>query len=327
MTVAVVCLAPSAAELIGQARTLAAGVRVVALCEATDEQLELYGACGADEILRMPSSEDDCAQGTRLAHALELLAPDAALFPATVRGRFLAAWVAAKLQTGLTADCTALSLTAEGQLLQTRPAYGGNLIADIVCPNHRPQLASVRPGVFATPERDNTRACPTLTEVADDGFAWEGFNAGVKGNTLAAKLTRLAFTPAAGGVALQTAEVIVAGGKGVQGKRGFETLWQLAVLLNGALGATRGAVDAGWAPYACQIGQTGVTVRPRLYLAFGISGMVQHLVGMGGAQTVIAVNNDRNAPIFDHADYGIVGDWQTTAETMIHYLRERMDTP
>jgi len=217
--------------------------------------------------------------------------------------------VAAKLETGLTADCTGLSLTPEGYLLQTRPAYGGNLIADILCRDCRPQLASVRPGVFPSPQVLPGAACAPVVDF---------FPA-----ALPTMLERVAFTPSEGGTSLQSAQVIVAGGKGVGGKQGFETLAELAALLHGALGATRGAVDAGWVSYPHQIGQTGATVRPKLYLAFGISGLVQHIVGMNGSETVVAVNTDRNAPIFDNADYGIVGDWQTTAETMIRYLKER----
>lgn len=309
MTIVVVCCAASAGELIGKARSLTDGVRVIALCEVGDAQLNFYGACGADGLLRLPACSDDCAQGTAIAQALRYVAPDAALFPATVRGRFLSAWVAAKLETGLTADCTELSLTPEGYLLQTRPAYGGNLIADILCKDRRPQLASVRPGVFPPPQ-----ALPGAARVPVVDF----FPA-----ALPAMLERVAFTPSEGGTSLQSARLIVAGGKGVGSKRGFETLAELAAMLHGALGATRGAVDAGWIPYSHQIGQTGSTVRPKLYLAFGISGFIQHVVGMNGSETVVAVNTDRTAPIFGNADYGIVGDWQTTAETMIRYLKER----
>lgn len=313
MNIAVVCVAPSADELIARARTLGAEVTVTALLEDGDPLAQHYGACGADTLYRIPACTDDCVQGSRIAWALRKLAPDAALFPATVRGRFLSAWVAAKLETGLTADCTALALTPEGDLLQTRPAYGGNLLADIVCRPSRPQLASVRPGVFPAPEAALQAACPAVHTLTPPVFP--------------NLLTRFALTPSEGGVTLQGARVIVAGGKGVGGRQGFETLSTLAALLNGAVGATRGAVDAGWVSYAHQVGQTGVTVRPRLYLAFGIHGSVQHIAGMSGAQTVVAVNTDRNAPIFDHADYGIVDDWQTAAEAMIRHLRERKDTP
>ena len=309
MTIAVVCCASSAGELIGKALSLADGIRVVALYETGDPQADCYGAWGADTLLRLPACPDDCAQGTAIAQALRQAAPDAALFPATVRGRFLSAWVAAKLETGLTADCTGLCLTPEGYLLQTRPVYGGNMMADILCRDSRPQLASVRPGIFPPPRALSGQACAHVTDFIPDA--------------LPAMLERVAFIPTEGSASLTRAGVIVAGGKGVGGKSGFETLGELAALLGGALGATRGAVDAGWISYAHQIGQTGTTVRSKLYLAFGVSGMVQHAVGMTGAQTVVAVNTDRNAPIFDNADYGIVGDWKATAEAMIRYLKER----
>lgn len=313
MTICVVCCAPSAPELVAKARQLTADGSVLALVEGDAFDAATLGACGADTLYRLPACADDCAQGTRIAEALRFVAPDAALFPATVRGRFLSAWVAARLQTGLTADCTALWITPDGLLLQTRPAYGGTLLADILCRHHRPQLASVRPGVFEQPKASAASrahaACPPIIDLPPAATP--------------AYLSRVAFAPAEGGMALQNAQVIVAGGKGVGGREGFETLATLAALLHGTVAASRGAVDAGYAPYRMQVGQTGVTVRPKLYLAFGISGMVQHTVGMSSAQTVVAVNSDPRAPIFDHADYGIVGDWFAAAEAMIGHLTKR----
>ncbi len=308
MTIAVYCerTGASGPELIGKAKEL--GARVLALCE--DESAARALACGADGALLIGRSDDDCAQGTIAAQAIRRLDPDAALFPATVRGRFLSAWVAAKLDTGLTADCTGLALTKDGLLEQSRPAFGGNLTADILCRERRPQMASVRPGVFPLPEERRAR----------QSVAAERFNA----PDLPALLTRLDFTPMQNGGSLQTARVVIAGGKGVGGRRGFDKLARLAALLGGAVGATRSAVDAGWMPYAHQIGQTGVTVRPKLYIGFGVSGLVQHIVGMNSAQTVVAVNSDRNAPIFRCADYGVVSDWETAADAMIaHYQHRR----
>jgi len=140
-------------------------------------------------------------------------------------------------------------------------------------------------------------------------------------------LTPLRFLPSESGIALQSARVIVTGGKGVGGKRGFEKLQELARLLGGMVGATRGAVDAGWISYSHQIGQTGVTVRPEWYLCFGVSGMIQHVAGMSAAKKVIAVNSDRSAPIFRCADYGFVGDWEAVADQMIKHLKERKEKP
>lgn len=310
MILAVVCEGNGSAapELLGKARSLDPGGRVIALGEGEGTPADLYAACGADEVVRLEPGADDCVQGTRIAEALAALKPDIVLFPATVRGRFLSAWAAARLQTGLTADCTALSISAEGLLLQSRPAFGGSLTADILCRERRPQMASVRPGVFPCPAPGPLRRAGVCSFTASPA---------------AALMERLSFTPNEDGVSLRQAKVIVAGGKGVGGRRGFEKLAELAHLLGGAVGASRAAVDAGFIGYAHQVGQTGVTVRPELYLAFGISGLAQHIVGMNGAKTVIAVNTDRNAPIFSCADYGIEAGWEETVDVMIRYQKER----
>ena len=308
MTTVVYCEAGHrhALELIAKARTLSS--EVIALCE--DEAA--CGAClaaGADRAALLPLAPDDCAQGDAVSAALYRLAPDSVLFPATVRGRFLSGWAAARLQTGLTADCTALGVTPDGLLLQSRPAFGGNLTADILCREKRPQMASVRPGVFTMPETEgNVPAAPI--EKLDV-------------RPLRDYLTREGFTPAQNAVSLQDAQVIVAGGKGVGSRKGFDKLFRLAALLGGAVGATRSAVDAGYIGYAHQIGQTGVTVRPRLYIVFGASGAIQHTVGMSAAKTVIAVNRDRLAPIFRCADYGVAADWEETIDVMISELSEQ----
>ena len=309
MILAVYCEArhPAGPALVAEARRLSPGGRVVAVHEDRDPSTCL--AAGADEALWLEAVEDDCAQGSRIVRVLEGLRPDAALFPATVRGRFLSAWTAGKLRTGLTADCTDLSVTGDGLLLQTRPAYGGSLTADILCRTRRPQMASVRPGVFPPPEREDRRP-GAVSRSADLPL-------------IAAKTALLARRSLSGGVSLQSAKVIVAGGKGIGGREGFDLLFRLADALHGAVGASRSAVDAGWIGYEHQIGQTGAAVNPRLYIAFGISGMVQHIVGMRGAKTVVAVNQDRNAPIFRAADYGIVAPWRETAEYMLQSVQRR----
>ena len=295
-----------ALELIAKARTLSS--EVIALCE--DEAA--CGAClaaGADRAALLPLAPDDCAQGDAVSAALYRLAPDSVLFPATVRGRFLSGWAAARLQTGLTADCTALGVTPDGLLLQSRPAFGGNLTADILCREKRPQMASVRPGVFPMPETEGDVPAAPMEKLDV--------------RPLRDYLTREGFTPAQNAVSLQDAQVIVAGGKGVGSRKGFDKLFRLAALLGGAVGATRSAVDAGYIGYAHQIGQTGVTVRPRLYIVFGASGAIQHTVGMSAAKTVIAVNRDRLAPIFRSADYGVAADWEETIDVMISELSEQ----
>lgn len=309
MTITVFCEKkhPAGQELLFKARSMAPDAQIMALHE--DRDAERYFRCGADMALFLGETEDDCAQGSRIAEVLGQQSSDIVLFPATVRGRFLSAWVAAKLHTGLTADCTELSITENGLLLQTRPAYGGSLTACILCPEKRPQMASVRPGVFPLPDWDYR---PAKTQARDAVCALP--------ETL---MQLMAVIPTENPCPLQQAKVIVAGGKGVGSKEGFTLMFELARLLGGAVGATRSAVDAGWIPYVHQIGQTGVTVRPTLYLSFGISGMIQHLVGMRGAQHVVAVNTDRNAPIFRAADYGIVAPWRETAEYMIRFIKER----
>lgn len=311
MTTAVYCEAAHlhGLELIAAARRFSQSV--TALCEDA-AHAQACRAAGADEVIRIPLSEDDCAQGTMAAQIIGQLGPDSVLFPATVRGRFLSAWVAAKLETGLTADCTALSVTADGLLLQSRPAFGGNLTADILCRQRRPQMASVRPGIYPMPELPARQSA-------------EGMTAPVRcleGGPVRDYMTRTGFEPARSADSLQDARIIVAGGKGVGSKKGFEKLFRLAALLGGAVGATRSAVDAGYIGYAHQIGQTGVAVRPELYIAFGISGAIQHTVGMNASRTVIAVNRDRLAPIFRCADIGIAGDWEETADAMIASLEK-----
>ena len=309
MTTVVFCSTQekAALELLHKARTFSA--RVIALVEEPfDSPMPLFDA-GADEVVRLPSTcEDFCAQGTRIAEALRQLQPDAALFPANVRGRFLSAWAAARLDTGLSADCTELSVTAEGWLLQSRPAFGGNLIADILCTEKRPQMASVRPGVFPMPS--SCYASPKEMRTI-------AIEAPVQ------RLHCVSRTPLPNTTSIREAEVIVAGGKGIGSKAGFDKLRTLAELLHGTVGASRSAVDAGWASYAHQVGQTGSTVRPTLYIALGISGMVQHISGVSGAKTIIAVNKDRNAPIFNYADYGVVDDWERVVDAMIRHLHNQ----
>ena len=310
ITIAVLCEGDgnAAAELLGKARQLTPSGRVLALSETEEPPLSAFASFGADEAAALGRLTDDCAQADRIADALRQLQPDAVLFPATIRGRFLSAWAAAKLHTGLTADCTALSLTETGLLKQVRPAFGGNLTAEILCKTARPQMASVRPGVFPEPAPLTGRTCALRP---------------LKLAASPERMERLSFTPAESGVSLQGAPVIVTGGKGVGSKKGFEKLEELAAVLGGGVGATRSAVDAGWISYPHQIGQTGITVRPRLYLAFGVSGLVQHTVGMSSSGVVVAVNKDRNAPIFACADYGIVADWEETIGEWIQYVKER----
>jgi len=223
--------------------------------------------------------------------------PNIVLLGATAIGRSLAPRVASRLETGLTADCTGLEIDPETRnLLQTRPAFGGNLMATIICPNHRPQMASVRPKVFKPAQRDQMR----IGKIVRYDY---------KEHSLTQRAQLLAVVKETAETAnIAQADIIVAAGRGLQDAENFEIIEQLAQVLGGAAGASRAIVDAGWAPYAHQVGQTGKTVRPKLYIACGISGAIQHLVGMQSSETIVAINKDPKAPIFDVADYCIVGD-------------------
>ena len=222
--------------------------------------------------------------------------PEVMLLGASSRGRDLAGSVATDLYTGLTADCTGLEIEPDSRLLrQTRPAYGGNIMATILTPRHRPQMATVRHRVFETPEPDATRQGQIIS-----------VDALLSEDKILTKVVD--FLVESEDVNIADAKIIVAGGRGVGGPEGFEPLRELAHVLGGAVGASRVAVDEGWIPYSHQVGQTGRTVRPDLYIACGISGSVQHRAGMSTSTVIVAINKDPEAPIFDIATYGIVGD-------------------
>jgi len=224
--------------------------------------------------------------------------PEIFLIGATTLGRDLAGAIATSLDTGLAADCTELSIDPERKiLLATRPAFGGNLMATIICPNHRPQMASVRPRVLPTPKPNPAAKGEIVREAL--GLAEE---------EVAVKLLRLIPFTGGADVAIEYADVVVAGGRGVGGIEGFILLRELAELLGGVVGASRPPCESGWIGEDKKIGQTGKTVRPRLYVAAGISGAVQHQVGMTDSDFVLAINTDPEAPIFQVADLGLVGD-------------------
>jgi len=238
--------------------------------------------------------------------------PEILLLGASSRGRDLAGAVATELYTGLTADCTGLDIDPETNLLrQTRPAFGGNIMATIICPNYRPQMATVRHRVFEMPIADESRQgqiVPVAPVMGED--------------EITAKVVD--FILEQGEVNLSDAKIVVSGGRGVGGPEGFEPIGELASLLGGAVGASRAAVDAGWIPYAHQVGQTGRTVRPDLYIACGISGAVQHMAGMSTAKVIVAINKDPEAPIFAIAHYGIVGDLFQVVPALIKEFREKL---
>lgn len=222
--------------------------------------------------------------------------PSIVLYGATNNGRDVGPRVACSVHTGLTADCTALDIDDKGLLASTRPAFGGNLMATISCPDHRPQMSTVRPGVFKKPVLDESRTGEIITEELHLDPAQIRVH-------LLERVKEVAEA-----VNLEEAEIIVSGGRGLKSAENFKLVQDLADALGATVGASRAAVDAGWIPHAHQVGQTGKTVAPKLYIACGISGAIQHLAGMSGSDTIIAINKDPDAPIFGVADYGIVGD-------------------
>ena len=233
-----------------------------------------------------------------LVHFFNEVKPNVYLVGATNIGRDLGPRVANALQTGLTADCTNLFVDDDGKtIVWTRPALGGNIMAEIVCRNNRPQMGTVRPNVFKKPEAD-----PNATgEVID-------MHVDLTEADFLTKFVEL-IKVGGNGIKIEEADIIVAGGRGMNGNEAFTgMLKELADGLGGAVGASRAAVDAGWIDALHQVGQTGKTVGPKIYIAAGISGAIQHLAGMSGSDCVIAINKDEDAPIFKVADYGIVGD-------------------
>lgn len=239
--------------------------------------------------------------------------PNIVLYPATISGRDLAPRVASILELGLTADCTELSIMDE-RLLQTRPAYGGNIMADIISPYTRPQMATVRPNVMEpAPLIDKNEAKIIETPVK------------VNPKSLKVKIKEVVNRDIDGiGIPVDEADIIVSGGRGVGSQESFKMLKELADVLKGAVGASRAAVELGCIPKSHQIGQSGTTVSPTIYIACGISGTIQHLVGMKSSDIIIAINTDPEAPIFDVADYGIVGDLHTIVPLLTEAFRKKL---
>jgi len=298
-------LASVSLELLGRASELAdeLGVKTgaVLLGAAVSPCADQAIAHGADRVYLLEHGElqhyDDERWGAVLARLIRKRKPQIFLGGATAVGRALLPRVAILVHTGLTADCTELAVDPQtGLLLQTRPAFGGNILATITCERHRPQMATVRPGVL-------TRSPP------DPGRTGETIPCTTNRTDLVSSVEWLSFRPRARGeLDLREAEVIVSAGYGAGGPDGVKLVAQLAKALGGSLGASRSVVDAGWLDYPHQVGQTGTTVQPALYVACGISGAIQHIVGMQNSETIVAVNRDPEAPIFDYADYALVGD-------------------
>lgn len=292
-------------ELIGEANKLAAdlGQQVVAILLGSNvkDKAQTLIAHGADKVIVV--DDPILAEYVTEPYAKAMAAiirekePEIVLYGASSIGRDLAPRVSARIPTGLTADCTSLSIDEETKLLMmTRPAFGGNIMATIVCEEFRPQMATVRPGVMKALEADNVRK----GEVEDFVVAFSEADMNVK----IRKTVKVDHKT----VDITEAKFLVAGGRGVGNAEGFKILQSLADTLNGEVAASRAAVDSGWISNDRQVGQTGKTVRPELYLACGISGAIQHAAGMENSDLIIAINKDEEAQIFKIADLGIVGD-------------------
>jgi len=294
----------AAFELVGKGRELAdkLGVDIYALLLGKDikGKPEKLIAHGADKVIVL--SDDSLFNflpepyTNILIEMIKKYKPSIFLAPSTTQGRALLSRAAGKIYTGLTADCTGLDVDASGNLLQTRPAFGGSIKARILTPNMRPQMATVRPKVFKPLDEDSNRKGEVIVEKisADLLKSTTKFEKWIEDTTSA--------------ISIEDADIIISGGRGLGCSDNFKILFELAEILGGAVGASRPTVDEGWIPYSHQVGQTGKTVGPKMYIAVGISGAIQHLEGMRSSDFIIAINKNPDAPIFKVADVGIVGD-------------------
>lgn len=308
-------------ELLGEARKLAdeLGVKVgaVLLGHHVEHFVSSLTEHGADIVYICDRAELATFQDERYANAIiemvGLHRPQILLCGATAMGRSLVSRVAVTLNTGLTADCTALAIDPKTKnLLQTRPAFGGNIMATIETPNHRPQMATVRPKVMKEATNTPGRTGETVAVDLVDAI-------------LKARSERIAWEDTEGPtINIAAANIIVSGGRGMGKPENFALLEELAEVLEGGVGASRAAVDSDWISYAHQVGQTGKTVCPTLYIACGISGQIQHLAGMGSSDIIVAINKDPDAPIFKAATYGIVGDALQVVPMLTAAFRKRL---
>lgn len=285
-------------ELAAQRQTYVAAVLLGQNIKAISDELIAYGANRVYVVDNPDLNHYRTEPYTYvLADLIKKYRPEAVLLGATTIGRDFAPRLARRLGTGLTADCTGLAVEPKEKIiLQTRPAFGGNLMATIACPNHRPQMSTVRPGVMQKLPPDTDRRGEIIEELYQ--IPPEAIHSKVIELVKAAKTS----------INIEDAEIIIAGGRGVGGQEGFHKLIELADMLGATVAASRAAVEAGWIDHAHQVGQTGKTVKPKLYIACGISGAIQHLAGMQNSGCIVAINSDPNAPIFKVADYGLVAD-------------------
>jgi caffeyl-CoA reductase-Etf complex subunit CarE len=310
-------IAPVAYELLGIGRRLSGDLGTdlsAVLFGASQSEAEALIKWGADRVYHANDPVFEHFHDEPYAQLLNSMImehrPEIVLTGATPIGRSFFPRVAARVRTGLTADCTSLAIDKETRnLLQIRPAFGGNIMATILCPNYRPQMATVRPRVMKRCTYDETRKGDIIL---------------VKSKGLQSRTKVLHTIKEASDcmVNLQDADIIVSGGRGLGDPKGFKLIEELAELLGGAVGSSRAAVDSGWIPYRHQVGQTGKTVCPKLYFACGISGAVQHLVGMQSSDIIIAINKNPEAPIFNIATYGLVGDLYEIVPLLIKKIKE-----
>lgn len=309
-------LSSIAFELIGKAKDLAkdlnTDVTAVLLGSNVKDLTDKLGEYGADKVIVVDDPALETYMTEPYAHALSAVIneykPEIMLVGATAIGRDLGPTVSARVKTGLTADCTSLEIgdfplnaTAgqeqkHNQLLMTRPAFGGNTIATIACPDNRPQMATVRPGVMQKLPKEEGRKAEVIE-----------FNPGFEKNNKYVDILNIVKSTVTT-KNIMDAKILVSGGRGVGSKENFQMLEDLAAVLGGTVSCSRAVVENGWQPQDIQVGQTGKTVRPNVYFAIGISGAIQHVAGMEESDIIIAINKDEDAPIFDVADYGIVGD-------------------
>lgn len=287
----------------------------VVIGSGVDAAVKAASEHGADKVIVVDSPEfkhyTTDAYAIAMVALVEKYGPTSMLIGATNNGRDLGPRVSCRLHTGLTADCTALDIDAEsGNVAWTRPAFGGNLMATILCPNNRPQIGTVRPGVFK--KGDVTAANAEI--IKEDIHVAE--------SDIRTQVIELIREMNDEKVDLEGAEIIVSGGRGVGGPEGFAPIRELADALGATVGASRAAVDSGWISHAHQVGQTGKTVGPKLYIACGISGAIQHLAGMSGSDVIVAINKDPDAPIFDVADYGVVGNLFEVIPVLVEEIKK-----
>ena len=305
-------------ELLGKAKELAKKLNVnvgaILLCEKDNNLSKELIEYEADNVYL---AENPLLKNYKtdfytkiIADLIKKESPSIVIYGATHIGRDLAPRIAQRITTGLTADCTGLDIDNDGLLLQTRPAFGGNIMAQIKCPDHKPQMSTVRPGVMKIAEKDGSRKGNIIkveAEISEKDSLTKIIKI-VKENKLIANLEK--------------ANIIVSGGRGLGTKENFKMIEELARLLKAEVGASRAVVDAGWMSKDHQVGQTGKTVRPKLYIACGISGAIQHRAGMQNSEMIVAINKDPNAMIFNIADYGIVGDLHKIIPLLIEELKK-----